>query len=492
MAAPLLNEAYIKNGITIICDFDSPLDDDVPIPITSFSVNYGKIPIVSVEYYGTSKILLTVDRRITHHDKLELNYQPPEAVELAVRGCIASGSSKTIMRRNAVRAFYKVKVINQMFPDENAWSINSNLGQGKKFTYDPNHPDPEIDINFPGYDICGDGSIIIGNPGNIVDGRPGDDPDKAEGAIKTLGNLVPGIAYSSGIWYNVDLKDGYGQEAQATIVTQNGGVIQVILSAPGKNYSPGDVLSADAGQIGGTGTGFSITVETVNATVGATAAHDWGEIQQLPYPNIDRPAPRAATPDDFVLAYGLREAIQLTNIDNADATEPNTAKLWMAIEDACALIDNYIEQASRAGKLLISSNRRRTSLIIARYYLDTVRRREDVKKDYDQAISELDRAREMRQIQRPDLPWWLDPCNPNRGKGVRSHRIPQYYNGTNGKGFDGWWVDSAAEEGSDFRTDGTNSQNNNNVQNNVNTGDYIDADEQSNDAGGSLGDNTIP
>ena len=117
-------------------------------------------------------------------------------------------------------------------------------------------------------------------------------------------------------------------------------------------------------------------------------------------------------PDDFILAYGLREAIQLTNIDNADAIEPNTDKLWMAIEDAAALIDNYINQASRAGKLLISSNRRRTCLIIARYYLDTVRRREDVKSDYEMCIKELDKSRTLEDTIRPDLPSWLDPCNP--------------------------------------------------------------------------------
>ena len=45
-----------------------------------------------------------------------------------------------------------------------------------------------------------------------------------------------------------------------------------------------------------------------------------------PYPKPARPNPRSATPDDFVMAYGLREAIQLTNIDDADATQPNTEK----------------------------------------------------------------------------------------------------------------------------------------------------------------------
>ena len=166
------------------------------------------------------------------------------------------------------------------------------------------------------------------------------------------------------------------------------------------------------------------------------------------------------------LAYGLKEAIQLSNLDDADATQPNTDKIWMAIQDACALIDNYIIQASRGGKLLISSNRRRTALIIARYYLDTVRRREDIKNDYEMAITELDRARNTQDnVVRPDPPWWQDPCNPWSGGGVRSHRIPQYYNGVSGKGLSGWWVDSAAEEATDFRENSINSQNNNDQAN---------------------------
>jgi phage gp36-like protein len=183
------------------------------------------------------------------------------------------------------------------------------------------------------------------------------------------------------------------------------------------------------------------------------------------YPIGARPDPKTATPDDFILAFGLKEAIQLTNIDNSDATTPNTPKLWMAIQDATALIDNYIVQASRGGKLLISSNRRRTALIIARYYLDTVRRREDVRTDYEMAIKEIERASSMEDVVRPDPPWWQDVCNPWRGCGVRSHTIPQYYNGVSGKGLSGWWKDSAFLERNDWRYSRLNSEGNNNLPN---------------------------
>ena len=507
MAAPQLNEAYIKNGTVVILDFDAPLDDVVtPLP-TCFSINYGKLPIVSVEYYGTSQILITLDRKITYKDKLEVNYQPPESIDSALRGCVASGASVTIVRRNAVRAFYKVKVLNQMRPDENAWMANSNLGGGKQFVYNEN--DPEMDIDgMPGVDVCGDGSVIIGNPNNIINdtGTP-----LVEGSIKLLESLQPGSGYTDGSYSGIALTGGFGTGAAASITVTNGEVTQVTLTSTGQNYSPQDVLSVDPADLGdGTGLGFEITVTEINASTGSTEADpdadnstDSGDnnssissgtpsqvakIRHLPYPEYNNPTPRAATPDDFVLAYGLREAIQLTNIDDADATQPNTQKLWMAIEDACALIDNYILQATRSGKLLISSSRRRTSLIIARYYLDTVRRREDVKKDYELAITELDKARDLKDGVRPDLPWWADPCNPNRANGVLSHRIPQYYNGVNGKGLDGYWVDSAAEEGTDFRVAGTNSQNNNNITDGASTGQFNPGTtntDQATDGGGS-------
>ena len=375
MAAPQVTEVLQKNPTKILLYFDQPLDDDVVFPVTAFSINYGKIPILAADYYGTAAILITIDRELNFRDKIEINYQPPETLASAIRAPVGDGASNLILRRNAVRAFFKVPIKNMLPPDENVWMANSNLGGGKRYVPDPDNPElPDV----PGIDLCGDGSIIIGKPPSADngDGDDGTETTDSGAAPASDGNLIQGL-------------------------------------------------------------------------------------KAVAYPNAERPSPRSATPDDFVMAYGLKEAIQLSNIDDADAIQPNDQKIWMAIEDATALIDNYIEQAGRGGKLLISSNRRRTALIIARYYLDTVRRREDVKNDYERAITELDKARSLKDVQRPQLPWWADPCNPF-GSGVLSHRIPQYYNGVTGKGFDGHWVDPAAEEGSDYRIDGDNSQTNNN------------------------------
>ena len=195
--------------------------------------------------------------------------------------------------------------------------------------------------------------------------------------------------------------------------------------------------------------------------------------------------PRSASPDDFIIAYGLKEAIQLTNMDDASATSVNVAKMRMAIEDANALIDSYIEQSGKAGKVLITSNRRRTALIIARYYLDTVRRREDVYKDYAESLKQLDAERQMTAIRAG----YGDSAIDTKQGIVRTWSIPQRYNSVSGKGLSGWNVDSAGDQAIDFRvgfgTVGQNNAENNwlSPRNNIDLGGSLQKTQPS-DAGG--------
>lgn len=157
--------------------------------------------------------------------------------------------------------------------------------------------------------------------------------------------------------------------------------------------------------------------------------------------------PRSASPDDFIVAYGLKEAIQLTNIDDAAATSVNVAKLRMAIQDANSLIDSYIEQSGKAGQVLITSNRRRTALIIARYYLDTVRRRDDVRADFDGCLKQLQAEMAMSAIRAGGGDSAIDTP---RGI-MRSFRIPQRYNSVSGKGLSGWTTDAGGDQAPDYR-----------------------------------------
>ncbi len=83
------------------------------------------------------------------------------------------------------------------------------------------------------------------------------------GYIATLTGLVGGSGYTNGTYTNVPLTGGAGNGALATIVVSGGHVTSVTLTNPGKIYINSDVLSATAANIGGTGTGFSITVSSL-------------------------------------------------------------------------------------------------------------------------------------------------------------------------------------------------------------------------------------
>lgn len=84
-----------------------------------------------------------------------------------------------------------------------------------------------------------------------------------QGGVATLNTLVPGTAYTAGTYTGVSLTGGTGTGAKATIVVTGSSVSSVTPTTPGSGYVPGDTLSALAASIGGSGSGFSIKVETV-------------------------------------------------------------------------------------------------------------------------------------------------------------------------------------------------------------------------------------
>jgi phage gp36-like protein len=290
--------------------FDGPLDAKVPVPVGCFTVNYGNYGVTTVNYASDTMIVLELDSFLSPWDEVFVSYEPPLDLKQCLRGPVPPTANDVVVKRNAVRAFYRVPARNQLAPDEktDGSQVQSNLGQ-------------------------------------------------------TIG--------------------GYG--------------------FPMQNRS------------------------------GTLTNH--------------KSDPKSANVDDFVLAYGLKEAIQLTNIDDAAATSVNAAKLRMAIQDANSLIDSYIEQSGKAGMVLITSNRRRTALIIARYYLDTVRRREDVRADYESALKQLAAEMQMSAIRAGNGDSAIDTP-----QGImRSWRIPQRYNSVSGKGLSGFTTDSAGDLSPDFR-----------------------------------------
>lgn len=310
MGLPKIKEITVPTSSTIILWFDGPLDTKVIVPVQSFTVNYGQHGVSTVNYSSDTMITLGLEDFLSPWDEVFVSYEPPLDLKQCLRGPVPPTANDVVIKRNAVRAFYRVPARNQLSPDEKT-----------------------------------DGSQVQSNLGQTIGGY------------------------------------GFPYQTRSGVLTEH------------------------------------------------------------------KSDPRSASPDDFIVAYGLKEAIQLTNIDDAAATTVNVAKLRMAIQDANSLIDSYIEQSGKAGMVLITSNRRRTALIIARYYLDTVRRREDVKADYETALKQLQAEMQMTAIRAGNGDSAIDTP-----QGImRSWRIPQRYNSVSGKGLSGWTTDAAGDQSPDFR-----------------------------------------
>lgn len=80
------------------------------------------------------------------------------------------------------------------------------------------------------------------------------------------GVIVGGTAYTAGTYTVVPLTGGSGTGAQATITISGGAVRTVQLTTTGNGYRFGDILSAAAASIGGTGSGFTYTIESASYT----------------------------------------------------------------------------------------------------------------------------------------------------------------------------------------------------------------------------------
>ena len=310
MAVPSIKEITVPTTSTVMLTFDGPLDSRVPVPVQCFTVNYGQFGVVTINYASDTMIVLELESFLSPWDEVFVSYEPPLDLKQCLRGPVPPTANDVVVKRNAVRAFYRVPGRNQLAPDEKT-----------------------------------DGSQVQAN----------------------LGQTIGGF--------------GFPYQNRSGVMTEH------------------------------------------------------------------RSDPRSASPDDFILAYGLKEAIQLTNIDDASATSINAAKLRMAITDANSLIDSYIEQSGKAGQVLITSNRRRTALIIARYYLDTVRRRDDVRADFETCLKQIQAEMAMTAIRAG----WGDSAIDTPQGIMRSWRTPQRYNGVSGKGLSGWTTDTAGDQAPDYR-----------------------------------------
>lgn len=93
-----------------------------------------------------------------------------------------------------------------------------------------------------------------------------------------------------------------------------------------------------------------------------------------------------ATAADFIAAFGEPEATLLTNLDFPTATAPNLVSLNKGLDDATATIDAYVGTRYLLPLNPLPTVVNRYCLDIARYMLDRVRSREDVRLRYEDAI----------------------------------------------------------------------------------------------------------
>jgi hypothetical protein len=97
-------------------------------------------------------------------------------------------------------------------------------------------------------------------------------PTIVQGEIGSLGNLTNvGSSYVPGTYSEVSLTGGSGSDATATITVNSSGNVSVVtLNNGGQFYVAGDVLSAASSSLGGSGTGFSITVNAITNSTGTS------------------------------------------------------------------------------------------------------------------------------------------------------------------------------------------------------------------------------
>lgn len=98
---------------------------------------------------------------------------------------------------------------------------------------------------------------------------------KFGGDILTTSTLVGGSGYTNGTYTGVALTGGNGTGAVATIVVSGNAVTSVTITTNGNYYCAGDVLTCPNTSIGGTGSGWSVTVATVDDGFTASNNHLW-------------------------------------------------------------------------------------------------------------------------------------------------------------------------------------------------------------------------
>jgi hypothetical protein len=98
--------------------------------------------------------------------------------------------------------------------------------------------------------------------------------------------------------------------------------------------------------------------------------------------------PLAATVSTLIRDTSVVEAVELSNIDSGGSSI-DCERLNGALADAYALLKSEQLLLPSAAREVITLNLSRWMVIIARYYLDNVRRRPDVTADFERVMTKI-------------------------------------------------------------------------------------------------------
>jgi hypothetical protein len=127
--------------------------------------------------------------------------------------------------------------------------------------------------------------------------------------LSSLGTVTGGSGYISGTYFGVPLTGGTGTGAVATVVISGGSVTTVTITNPGSQYIVGNTLSADALNLGGAGSGFSVPVTAVINAAGTSWLGD----------NFDSVLLYGCLVEAYTFMKGETDLIQLYNQKYAEA-----------------------------------------------------------------------------------------------------------------------------------------------------------------------------
>src|SRR6267154_2785834 len=182
--------------------------------------------------------------------------------------------ANTIKLKLLVRGNGKATFINASFDAAGFLSEDALINPG--YTRDVNRQNPAW--NSWAYSYTGTAGNKAWVPTTwmlaFYDGTHLDDPQRGSAvyyqfkAISTVGTITKGSGYTPGVYTDVALTGGRGTGALANITIDTDGTVKdvaLVDANRGSSYFVGDVLSADATTIGGTGTGsgFSVPVATL-------------------------------------------------------------------------------------------------------------------------------------------------------------------------------------------------------------------------------------